>query len=106
MNLVWVQGIGVAVTLVAAILAAWNAHSANRSQSDVQHRTVSLSEMEMALKFTGEQLDDLREQVRGQAADLKEQSDEIHKLETAHEQCERDKRRLDREMEELRRKLR
>jgi septal ring factor EnvC (AmiA/AmiB activator) len=97
-SLVWVQGIGVAVTLIAAVLAAWNAHSANRSQSDVQHRTVSLDEMEKALKFTGEQLESLRGQVR-------EQADEIIRLDEQHQQCERDKRRLDREIGELRRKV-
>ena len=98
MNLIWVQGIGVLVTLVAAVLAAWNAHSANRSQTDVQHRTVSLDELEKALTFTGEQLDDLRtETTRLQG--------KVRDLEIAHQECERDKRKLHREMDELRRAL-
>jgi len=97
-NLIWVQGIGVLVTLVAAVLAAWNAHSANRSQTDVQHRTVSLDELEKALTFTGEQLDDLRtETTRLQG--------KVRDLEVAHQECERDKRKLHREMDELRRAL-
>ena len=96
MNLIWVQGIGVLVTLIAAVLAAWNAHSANRSQTDVQHRTVSLDELEKALTFTGEQLEDLRsETTRLQG--------KVRDLEIAHQECERDKRKLHREVDELRR---
>ena len=96
MNLIWVQGIGVLVTLIAAVLAAWNAHSANRSQTDVQHRTVSLDELEKALTFTGEQLEDLRsETIRLQG--------KVRDLEIAHQECERDKRKLHREVDELRR---
>jgi len=95
-NLIWVQGIGVLVTLIAAVLAAWNAHSANRSQTDVQHRTVSLDELEKALTFTGEQLEDLRsETTRLQG--------KVRDLEIAHQECERDKRKLHREVDELRR---
>jgi len=95
-NLIWVQGIGVLVTLIAAVLAAWNAHSANRSQSDVQHRTVSLEELEKALTFTGEQLEDLR----GETTRLQ---GKVRDLENAHQECEQEKRRLDREIMELRR---
>ncbi len=96
MSLVWVQGLGVLVTLIAAIAAAWNAHSANRSQTDVQHRTVSLDEMEKALTFTGDQLKDLREET----ILLQEQ---VRKLERAHQECEADKRRLRLEIELLQR---
>lgn len=96
MTLVWVQALGVVVTLVAALAAAWNARSANNSQTEVQHRTVSLDEMEKALTFTGEQLRDLR----AQTTLLQE---EVHRLQIAHDECQRDNRSLRWEMERLKR---
>lgn len=103
MNLAWVQLAGMIATLVAAAMTARNAHSANRSQdaanrsqADVAHRTTSLTELEKALMFTGQQLDELRSEVRDQHI-------EIRDLQKAHEECERDKRSLRRELAQLRR---
>lgn len=103
MSLELIQAVGVFVTLVAAAGAIWNAHTANRnarsasqSEANVQYRTVSLDELEKALTFTGEQLKDLREET----ILLQEQ---VRKLERAHQECERDKRRLHSEIESLRR---
>ena len=89
---------GVAATFLAAGFTALNAHSANRSQAEVTHRTTSLNELEKALSFTGLQLDELRTEVLEQAA-------QIRILEVKHEDCERDKRRLTYEVAGLKARL-
>lgn len=96
MTPLWVPIVGLIVPVLAAAIAAWSAHVANRSQSDVQNRTVSLTELEKALTFTGDQLEDLR-------AETTRLQGRVRELEVSHQECERDKRRLHREIAELRR---
>jgi CII-binding regulator of phage lambda lysogenization HflD len=88
MTLIWVQMFGVLATALASGFTFVNAHSANRSQTDVAHRTSSLTEMEKALTFTGSQLENIRLRVT--------------ELERLHEECERDKFELRMELAQLR----
>lgn len=110
MNGIWIpQLLALVGTLAAAGVAIYQARrtaqaqeSASRSEMSVQHRTVSLDEMEKAIKFTGQQLVDLRAESMRQHDQIAHQEVVIHKLELAHEECERDKRRLHWEIDHLR----
>lgn len=95
MYLLWGNIVAALVTLIVGVTTVFSSNRAHKDSNSIAVRTVSLDEMEKALTWTGAQLSDLR-------AEVLRQHDEIRELQAQYADCEREKRRLDREIGELR----